>query len=221
MEEATPTPPPQGNPGTGYSRGAKPTTSTKRSRKKPISETEVKKIEKINSTAAAQDIAESINKRDMGITETKTVDHLYKESQNTLIATMNKIGLDAETVASKLKLAMDLALKTGKYVMGPKGEQIPIPDLRAYKDLLFLWGNWMRIGRPNATNIGHAQFNLFGNAGLDEASKQRVTGIIELLEAEVKRRGLPDVLSEHTETEGAEALPGVVEPGQGQEEAAD
>lgn len=193
--------------------------ASKKQRKKPISEEDIKKVQKIVSAPATQSIAESINKRDLGITETKTVDHLYKESQNMLIETMNKIGLDAQTVAGNLKMAMDLALKTGKYIMGPKGEQVPIPDLRAYKDLLFLWGNWMRVGRPGATSIGHAQFNLFGNAGLDEASKQRVVGIVELLEAEVKRRGLPDILPGNIEVEDAETLPGMVEPGQGEASA--
>lgn len=194
----------------------------RKQRKKPISEDAVKRVAKISKTAAAQSIAESINKRDMGITETKSVDHLYKETQNKLIETMNQIGLDAETVASKLKLAMDLALNTGKMVMGGKDGKTPtaVPDLRAYKDLLFLWGNWMRVGRPNATSIGHAQFNLFGNAGLDEASKQRVVGIVELLEAEVKRRGLPDVLPGDSEAKDPEALSGVVDAGQGEEEAA-
>lgn len=192
----------------------------RKQRKKPISEQAVKEVV-IGTSAIAKDVAESIGKRDAGITETQSVDHLYKEIQNKLITTMNAIGLDAESVARKLKHAMDLALKTGKTAMGGKDGRtlVEIPDLRAYKDLLFLWGNWTRIGRPNATNIGHAQFNLFGNAGLDEASKQRVIGVVELLEAEVKRRGLPDILPGDSEIKDAETLSGMVDASEGEEAA--
>lgn len=192
----------------------------KRTKKAPISKDNIKKVAKISNTVAAQSIAKSIVKRDAGITEIKSVDHLYKETQNLLIETMNKVGLDAESMAKKLKEAVDLSMRTGKTAYGgPDGRTlIEMPDLRALKDLLFLWGNWMRIGRPNATTIGHAQFNLFGNAGLDEASKQRVVGIVELLEAEVKRRGLPDILPGHTEAQDPPALSGMVDAGEGQEE---
>lgn len=177
----------------------------------------------LNYLPVVKSIEESIKKARHGNHEREPVDAAFKESQQLLIRTMNAIGLDAESVAIGLKTAMDLCFKTGKVAKGGKNgeELVEVPDLRAYKDLLFLWGNWTRVGRPSATNIGNAQFNLFGNTELDEASRQRVAGIIELLEAEAKRRGLPDIRQGSIEAQDATPLPGVVEPGSGEEETPD
>ena len=177
----------------------------------------------LNYLPATESIETSIKKATYRRPETEHVDMAYKESQALLIETMNKIGLDAFSMAHKLKSAIELCFKTGKYAYGGGDGRtlVEVPDLKALKDLMFLWGSWMRVGRPSGTNIGNAHFNLFGNTGLDEASRQRVVGVIELLETEVKRRGFPDVCQGDSKAQDATPLPGVVEPSPGEEEVVD
>lgn len=148
------------------------------------------------------------------VRETESVDHAQRMANAILVQTMNEIGLDARTVAGKLKTAMDLSMNTGKLIkdpMDPEGKRmIPVPDLRALKELLTLWGVWMKVGRTG----GIQQQNNFFGAGLDEADRRAVTGIVERIEAEVKRRRLTDVHEGTAEPQDAEALPRMGESGE-------
>jgi len=186
----------------------------------PHFEGDIKKVKKAVSKFGKQ--LSEVQKGE-NIREIKTADHAQQEANQILINTLNEIGLDAKSVAGKLKEAMDLAMTTGKVIKDPNDphgrKRVVVPDLRAFKDLLFLWGNWMRVGRPSG--IQKATFNLFGESGLDETQRQRVIGTLETIEAEIKRRGLPNVLQGSVEAENPETLSGMVESSEGEPETTD
>lgn len=156
------------------------------------------------------------------IRQNESVDHAQRVANSILVHTLNEIGLDARSMALKLKTAIDLSLETGKVIKDPNDpsgkKSICIPDLKAFKDLAFLWGNWMKVGRVGGIQ---QQNNFFGPSGLDEAGRQRVAGLVERIEAEAQRRGLPGVHAVGPEPEDAQALPGVADAGDGESAPAD
>lgn len=147
-----------------------------------------------------------------------------QETQSQLFNTMNAIGLDAKSVAISFKEALDQAMFTGKTAYDPtdpnRKRLIAVPDLKAFRDLLALWGLWMKVGKTNGPETNKNTLNILA-AGLSDPERRRVGSLVEVLEAEVKRRGLSDIRQGNPEPEDAPPLPGVVDVMPAEEEAAD
>lgn len=150
--------------------------------------------------------------------EPKLADTKYAE----LCAALANENLTPTEMARRMREAMDNCLKGGKIVnqKDPQTKQIystMVPDMSSYCKFMELWGKWMRVERANGPT---AQIGInFGSGTLDETQRHRVESIMDVVESEVKRRGLPDVLSGGTEVEDAKTLPRVVGPSRGKEEA--
>ena len=192
---------------------------------KPGASPSSKHIDKAEEAArAAAAIAAGKSKREAmlreGLVPNESTEIILKRVQQRAIDAMEKEGLTAENLAIELKDAIRLAKTTGKVAKDMQGNEMVVPDLRSLKELLYLWGNWLRLGRPDGPKVQNNTLNVLGE-GLNDAERQRVAGLVDLLSKEAERRGLADVHRADSKAPKPKTLRGVVESSEDEPETAD
>ncbi len=158
--------------------------------------------------------------KDGTIAKNREVKELQNSADQILADCLAKEGLTAPAMAKRLREALDLCLTNGKmttYFSRASGrwEKKVTVDLVAYDKLLHTWEKWSGLGGANGNSAAN-----FGD-GLSEDVKKRLGKVVELFEAEIERRRISAVLPGYIESKDAEALPGVVGPGEIKPEVVD
>ena len=134
--------------------------------------------------------------------------------------TLDRHGLDHDSLARRLREAMDLCLTTGRTawkqnLTTKKMEQVVVPDLTAYGRLLELAGKWQGMEKPNGRAGGSGgalgngnvtQVGIKFGIGLDKVERQRLKRALTTVEGELERRRLPDVLPGDSPPQDADPL---------------
>ena len=210
---------------TAHSSGYKSQDNRNLQMAKPGSSPSAKVLDKAEEAArAAAAIAAGKSKREAmlreGLVPNESTEIILKRVQQRAIDAMEKEGLTAEALAIELKDAIRLAKTTGKVAKDMQGNDMIVPDLRSLKELLYLWGNWLRLGRPDGPKVQNNTLNVLGE-GLNDTERQRVAGLVDLLSKEAERRGLADVHSADSKAPKPKTLRGVVESSEDEPETAD
>lgn len=123
----------------------------------------------------------------------------YVKELDEVLGALERRGLTSDEWAARFELGMRKALAKD--------------NLLVFKEMLKMWLELIR-GKGNGPKFTGNTFNI----GLGEDERERVSKLLELFEAEAKRRGVSGVLPGGVEVTDAEALPGVVDVSSGEEE---